>query len=78
MTPKLALRLHEMSRKTLSLERLYAIEPRTWPAEKLRALAESKARVRRRLVEAAVMQALQSPEAQVQDTAESGGSPAGP
>jgi hypothetical protein len=44
MTKKLALRLHTMSRGTLPMEKLFGIEPRTWPAEKLAALAASRAR----------------------------------
>jgi hypothetical protein len=46
MSKKLALRLHTASRGTLPMEKLFVIEPRTWPAEKLAALAASRARTK--------------------------------
>jgi len=48
MTKKMALRLHTASRGTLPMEKLFAIEPRAWPAEKLEALAAYRDRARDR------------------------------
>lgn len=47
MTKKMAFRLHAASRGTLPFEKLFGIEPRTWPAEKLEALAAYRDRARR-------------------------------
>ena len=46
MTKKMALRLHTASRRSLPMEKLFGIEPRTWPAEKLAALAAYRDRAR--------------------------------
>jgi hypothetical protein len=47
MTKKMALRLHTASRRSLPMEKLFGIQPRTWPAEKLAALAAYRDRARR-------------------------------
>ncbi len=51
MTKAMATRLHAASRTAIPMDRLFALEPRTWPPAKREALAAARARAKHRLAE---------------------------
>jgi len=62
MTKAMATRLHAVSRKTIPLEKLFAVQPRAWAPEKLRQIAASRARQKQKFQDLLAKEQAQQPE----------------